>query len=121
MNSYELVIPLPPTVNHAYGSSGHRRYLKPAGVAFRQEVALAVRLAKLTKLEGRLWLSMRVYPRDRRTSDLDNRIKSAQDALMHAGLFDDDSQIDHLEVKRGPIVRGGRCEVLIGVMNAKQE
>lgn len=118
MNSYELVLPLPPTINTYYGSNGNRRYIKPAGVVFRQEVALAVRLAKLTKLEGRLWLSMRVYPRDRRVQDIDNRLKAGIDALMHSGLFDDDSQIDHLEVKRGPVVPGGRCEVLIGVINA---
>ena len=118
MISYELTIPLPPTVNHAYGTSGHRRYLKPAGVEFRQQVALAVRLAKLTKLEGRLWLFMRVYPRDRRAIDLDNRVKACQDALQHAGVYEDDSQIDHLEVKRGPVTPGGRCELTIGVIDA---
>lgn len=116
MNSYSFSIPLSPTINTYYGARGNKRYIKPAGVAFRQEVALAVRLAKIPKLEGRLWLSMRVFPRDKRAQDLDNRIKAAQDALMHAGVFDDDSQIDSLEVKRGPVTPGGRCEILIGVM-----
>lgn len=118
MISYSITLPLSPTINTYYGAAGNRRYIKPAGVAFRQEVALAVRLQKLPKLEGRLWLSMRVCPRDRRIQDIDNRAKAAIDALMHAGMFEDDSQIDHLEIKRGPLVQGGRLEVLIGVIDA---
>lgn len=114
MKSYSITLPLSPTVNHYYGAAGNRRYIKPAGVAFRQEVALAVRLQKLPKLLGRLWVSMRVCPRDKRVQDIDNRIKSALDAMMHAGLFVDDSQIDHIEVKRGAVTPGGRLEVLIG-------
>lgn len=118
MKLYSISLPLAPTVNHYYGASGTRRFIKPAGVAFRQEVALAVRLQRLPKLEGRLWVSMRVCPRDKRQQDIDNRVKATLDAMMHAGLFDDDSQVDHLEVKRGPITAGGRLEVLIGEMNA---
>lgn len=80
-----------------------------------------MRLAKLAKLNGRIWLSMRIFPRDRREIDLDNRVKAVQDALQEAGLFDNDSQIDHLEVKRGTIVQGGKCEVLIGVIESCQK
>jgi crossover junction endodeoxyribonuclease RusA len=119
MTQHMLTIPVPPTVNHAYGSHGNRRYLKPEGKVFREQVAWTVKQAKLTKLVGRLWISIRIFPKDRRVSDLDNRIKSCQDALMHAGLFDDDSQIDHLEIKRGQVVQGGRCEVLIGEIEQK--
>lgn len=114
MKTYAITLPLSPTFNTYYGASGNRRYIKPAGVAFRQEVALAVRLQKMPKLEGRLWISLRVCPRDKRLQDIDNRVKAALDAMMHAGLFEDDSQVDHLEVKRGPIVSGGRLEVVIG-------
>lgn len=118
MISYALTLPLGPTINHYYGAAGHRRYIKPAGVAFRQAVALAVRLQKLPKLEGRLWISMRVNPRDRRKTDIDNYAKAGIDALMHAGLFQDDSQVDHLEIKRGPVISGGSMEILIGVIDA---
>lgn len=118
MKSYSLTLPLSPTINSYYGAKGNTRWIKPAGVAFRAEVALAVRLQKLPKLDGRIWLCVRVCPRDKRAQDLDNRIKSLQDALQHAGLFDNDSQIDHLEVKRGAVTPGGRCEILIGVMDA---
>lgn len=114
MISYSLTLPLSPTINTYYGSAGNRRYIKPAGVAFRQEVALLVRLQKLPKLTGKLWISMRVCPRDKRVQDIDNRAKALLDALMHAGLFEDDSQVDYLEIKRGSVVSGGRIELLIG-------
>lgn len=114
MKLYSLTLPLAPTINTYYGASGTRRYIKPAGMAFRQEVAFKVRLERLPKLTGRLWVSMRVCPRDKRQQDIDNRVKATLDALMHAGLFEDDSQVDELEVKRGPIVSGGRLEVMIG-------
>jgi crossover junction endodeoxyribonuclease RusA len=51
--------------------------------------------------------------RDRRAADLDNRLKALNDALEHAGVFDDDEQIDELHVTRGPIVKGGECFVMI--------
>jgi crossover junction endodeoxyribonuclease RusA len=50
--------------------------------------------------------------------DIDNRIKSLQDALEVAGAYDNDEQIDDLRVLRGPIVSGGRMEVMIGVIDA---
>lgn len=111
---YQLTVPLPPTVNHAYGTSGHRRYLKPAGVAFREEVAWIVKSGRYQKLDGRIAIVMRVYPRDKRVIDVDNRAKALLDALMHAGMFDDDSQVDDLHIIRGSIYPGGKCEVMIG-------
>lgn len=113
---YQFDIPLPPTINTYYGARGNTRYIKPAGVAFRQEVALAVRLAKLPKLVGRLSIVLRIYPRDKRVQDIDNRIKAALDALMHAGLFEDDSQFDDVRAIRDRVVPGGKCEVMIGGM-----
>ena len=34
-------------------------------------------------------------------------------ALEHAGVFVDDSQIDDLRIKRGPVVPGGKVLVFI--------
>lgn len=116
--TYQLELPLPPTVNHYYGTHGKARYIKPEGKAFREQVAWIVKQSRVPKLTGRLALFIRIHPRDRRTQDIDNRIKALGDALMHAGCFDDDSQIDDLHVVRGPIFSGGKCEVLIGEINA---
>ncbi|MEY4713325.1 MAG: hypothetical protein RIS88_2775 [Pseudomonadota bacterium] len=37
---------------------------------------------------------------DRRRRDLDNTLKATQDAMTHAGIWDDDSQIDDLRIVR---------------------
>jgi crossover junction endodeoxyribonuclease RusA len=119
MNSYELVLPLGPSDNHYYGQHGHRKYIKPAGVAFRQEVALAVRLAKLPKMEGDLCMVVRVYAKTKhKLFDPLNRAKALCDALTHAGLMEDDSQLKDSRFIYGGVSPPGRIEVLIGELYA---
>ena len=57
-----------------------------------------------------------LYPPDRRIRDIDNCIKSALDALVQGGAFNDDSQIDVLIVQRGEIVKGGRAKINLKVL-----
>ena len=121
MIGYALTLPLSPTINTYYGSAGNRRFIKPAGVAFRKEVAALVKQANLPEMTGRLCIVMRVFPRDKRKQDIDNRVKSLLDSLQHAGVFLDDEQIDDLHVTRGPVAPGGRIELMVGVIDAKQE
>ncbi|NBW23084.1 MAG: RusA family crossover junction endodeoxyribonuclease, partial [Caulobacteraceae bacterium] len=45
------------------------------------------------------------FPPDKRKRDLDNVLKSLLDALTHANVWDDDSQIDDLRIYRN-IVAG---------------
>lgn len=115
MLGYSLTLPLSPSINHYYkvNRSGGRR-LSEEGEAFRWQVVAAVKAAKLPKLAGRLCVVIRVCPRDRRKQDIDNRIKACLDALQCAGAFENDEQVDELQVSRGPIVPGGRIEVLLG-------
>ncbi|HSV90883.1 MAG TPA: RusA family crossover junction endodeoxyribonuclease [Nitrospiraceae bacterium] len=51
--------------------------------------------------------------RDERKQDLDNRLKVAIDALKNGNLFLDDSQIEHIEVRRGPTMKNGAMFVWI--------
>lgn len=62
---------------------------------------------------GRLDMIVTLHPPDRRRRDIDNSMKSLLDALAYAGVYEDDSQIDHLDVTRGAVVRGGSCAVEI--------
>jgi len=54
---------------------------------------------------------MDAFPPDRRRRDLDNLQKSTLDALEHAGLYEDDSQIDLLIARRCEVAPGGKLIV----------
>lgn len=53
------------------------------------------------------------YPPDKRKRDLDNLVKATQDALQHAGCYENDCDIDGLRVERGDVIKGGRIKVII--------
>lgn len=109
-----LTLPMPPTINHAYGvRKGGGKYIKPAGVKFREDVAEIVAAKGCRPLEGRITLFAMIHPADKRRQDLDNRSKALQDALTHAGVFLDDEQIDELHLIRGEVMKGGRVTVVI--------
>ncbi len=118
MIGYSLTLPLGPSINSYYkrtminGKRGQR--ISDEGQAFRVEVRNAVVRSQMPKLTGRLCVVMRVSPRDKRMQDIDNRIKACLDSLQHAGAFVNDEQVDDLQVTRGPIVSGGRIEIMIG-------
>lgn len=113
-DSQLLVLPLPPSVNNYWRKSPHGMYITAAGKTFRERVAEIVAEHNAKKFgDSRLFVAMRVCGGDKRRRDLDNFCKAGLDALMHAGVFDDDSQIDELHVSRGPIVKGGQCIVMV--------
>lgn len=111
-----LVLPLPPTINSYWGFSGHRRFLTKAAVQFKDEVAHSVSQQKIRFGSAKLEMTVTINFRDRRVADISNRIKALEDALVQAGLMDDDSQIKILHVYEGPIVKGGQCSVKINVL-----
>ena len=78
------------------------------------------RLADLgARLRGTVGLSADCHPPDRRRRDLDNIPKALQDAIVHAGVLDDDSQIRllHLEMKE-PQPPGGTVHVHLAPLPA---
>lgn len=87
---------------------------------YRQSVAADVALnPEYLPLEGRLGVSIYLQAPTRRKYDIDNRIKTVLDALQHAGVFEDDEAVDVLEVRRGPIVEGGCCTVMVELLDQK--
>lgn len=112
--AYSLCLPMPPSTNHYWGQAGKRRYLTAKAELFREVVAARCKDAKVTRLSGRLSLMAWLCPPDKRKRDLDNFCgKALLDALQHGGMYEDDSQIDHLEVRRGPIRKGGGVDVIV--------
>ncbi len=114
MSSYAMQFDFPPSVNHYWRRSGSRIYLSAAGQAFKDSVAKDIRsqLVAVEMLTGRLGVSIELERGDRTEYDIDNYIKSVLDA-MQGVLFENDSQVDMLIVKRGPVEKPGRCEVIV--------
>lgn len=109
----ELNLPYPPSVNaYLKIASRTKRYISPAGVAFRRAVQKAVG-TNIEPMAQRLMVSITLYPKDKRKRDIDNSIKLTLDSLQSAGVFLDDNQIDRILVERGPIMVGGGCKVII--------
>ena len=64
-------------------------------------------------LTGRLAVHLELIPPTRHKLDIDNFCKGTIDALMHAGVFVDDEQIDKLIVERRHVEAPGCCDVTI--------
>jgi crossover junction endodeoxyribonuclease RusA len=120
MTEIALILPLPPSVNSYWGFAGSRRFLTLSAREFKKEVAHIASQQHINFGNKRLSLTVTLHFKDRRKSDIDNRIKSLLDALMQAGLFDDDSQIDELHVYRGEIIKQGKALVRIFELQNKK-
>lgn len=118
--SVDVVLPWPPSVNAMWRNVKGRTLLSLRGRSFRKSALDACLVGGVMhrQLAGRLSLRMVVCAPDRRERDLDNIVKGVQDALTHAGVWRDDSQIDRLLVERGPTVRGGEVRVSVEVIDA---
>ena len=98
-----LTLPFPPSVNTYWRSNRGRVHISNAGRAYRAAVIGAVIEQRPGAGFGgaRLSVVVEVFPPDKRRRDLDNVLKATLDALEHAGVYDDDGQIDRLVVERG--------------------
>ena len=113
---YTFFLPYPPSVNSYWGFSGHRRFLTPKANEFKAQVAQIVSLHKINLGKERLQIEITLHPTDKRIRDIDNSIKSCLDALVQAGAFADDSQIDVLIVQRGEIIKGGKAKINLQIL-----
>ena len=107
-------VPYPPSMNTMWRNFRGRTVLSKAGRIFREQVNFLVIDKNIPKFgDKKLKVTMILRPRDKRKTDIDNRIKAVLDALEHAGVFDDDFQVDHLEMIRGEPLKGGLLHVVI--------
>ena len=112
-----MTLPYPPSINHYWRRVGPRTLISREGRAFRKNVCALLGGGGPRKPPsgGRIALAMDAFPPDRRRRDLDNIQKPVLDALEHADVYEDDSQIDLLITKRCEVVPSGR--LLVQVMN----
>ncbi len=110
----------PPSVNHYWRHVGSRTMISRTGRAYRQQLVHDVQRSGLRALTGPIRIEVIATRPDRRRRDVDNLLKSLLDALDHADVYEDDSQIHDLRIswkcdenQQPAIVAGGECEVRI--------
>ena len=110
-----LTLPWPPSINHYWRRVGPRTLISREGRAFRTNVCalLGGGGARRPPAGGRVALAMDAFPPERRRRDIDNIQKPVLDALEHAGIYEDDRQVDLLVTRRQAPVAGGRLEVRV--------
>ena len=94
-----IELPFPPSVNTYWRMFQNRMIISKAGRQYR-EAALAMLKAQgfQKRLEGKLVVSIEAFRPDNRVRDVDNYLKAPLDALTHAGVYSDDSQICDLRI-----------------------
>lgn len=109
-----LQLPFPPSVNQITAVVRGRKITSKRGREYRKEAVEAIRRQyDGGPIAGRLHVIIELYPPDRRRRDCDNFSKATLDVLTCAGVYEDDSQIDHLEIIRCEVCKPGKCIVTI--------
>lgn len=111
-----LSLPYPPSINHYWRINRYGRGMRISdeGKAYREAVIKAC--SGQWKIHGPLAVRLSLNPPDRRRRDIDNVQKPLLDALQHAGVYDDDSQIEWLLTERRGVLKGGAVSVVIASM-----
>lgn len=110
----EFVLPFPPSINGYYAVVRGRNILSKRGRVYKQVVDGHIKmLPAMHPMTGRLAMWVVYYMPDKRTRDLNNYSKALIDAIMQAGVFVDDSQIDNEHYVRAGIEKPGRVEVIL--------
>ena len=100
VGTVRLILPWPPSGNHATRHANGAHYLTDEHRAYREQVAAIAVRERVTPIVGPLRVQAQFTPPDKRRRDLDNNWKVVGDALQHAGVYADDCNIEHLELQR---------------------
>lgn len=114
-----LTLPFPPTINHMYGHSRSRKYLKKDGVEFKKRVADIVSDAAVQTMKGPVAVFVTAHMPDNRRRDLMNLEKILSDSLTSAGVWDDDSRVHDFHIVKSWNVKGGQVRVVVTELGAK--
>lgn len=108
-----LILPWPPSVNTYWRTFRGRMLISAHGRDYR---ARAVAAAIAAERFGHAQVAVRIeaWVPDNRRRDVDNLLKAPLDALAHAGVYEDDSQIVELSIRRAGLDRANpRLEITL--------
>jgi len=122
MNYFEITLPFPPSTNTYWRAIGRGRVIiSKRGREYREEVVYTCIVERgdvaPSPMEGRLVVTIKAIAPDKRRRDLDNMLKAVLDALEHAKVYENDSQIDDLRITRLPPEKPGRIIVTVTEIN----
>lgn len=95
-----LLLPWPPQVNHYYTVFRGRKILSAAAREYHKEVAAYCMTEQVGHVAGQLKVQIVALQCDKRARDIDNLIKPILDSLQKAGVFENDSHVHDLSIKR---------------------
>lgn len=93
-----ISLPRPPSLNRYYRHVGNKTLISEDGRAYREWVCS--HLKRTMPLQEKIRLVVEFQQTDKRRRDLDNYLKCLLDSMTHAGVYEDDSQIDDLRIYR---------------------
>jgi crossover junction endodeoxyribonuclease RusA len=105
--SVVLQLPFPPSINHCFSYYQGRPVLTKAARDFRHKVRRIVIDNRIKPILSPIAMRIDIYTPDDRRRDCDNVLKSILDALQHAGVFWDDSQVVWLLTVKSPPTKAG--------------
>lgn len=112
----ELFTAFPPSVNNYYVKTQRGVFISAKGKKFRDQLIKDAheQLSGMEPIDCKVRIDVVYWMPDRRKRDLDNLVKPLQDALTHAHIWGDDSQVDQLCVFRGTVAPPeGGCYIRI--------
>lgn len=100
MTARHIVLGFPPSVNRYWRSVRGRVLISAEGRAYREASLWIARAARLAPFgTEQIRVSIAAYLPDAHRRDADNLFKAPLDALAHAGVYADDSQIRKLSIE----------------------
>ena len=112
----KLILPFPPSVNGYWRSVNKRTLISERGRKYRTDAVYAVykQLRRRPQpITHNIAVHVVLYPPNRAKRDLDNFQKALFDAMTHAGVWGDDSQIKRMLVEWGAVTCHGKVELFI--------
>ena len=110
MRHTSFSMPYPPSTNRIWRRGRGRTYKTAAA---REYETAAAGKTDVAFGDATVSVQIALTPPDRRRRDIDNPIKTILDAIVHAGILDDDSQVVSLRVDKKSAAPPGQVWVVI--------
>jgi crossover junction endodeoxyribonuclease RusA len=117
MKSLSVQMPWPPSANRYWRKFRGRMVVSGEARKYIDEISILALSWQVKTFRTRLSLRIIAYPPDKRVRDIDNILKIAIDSLQHAGIYENDGQIDRIYIERGLSHPPGYIDIHIEEIN----